>query len=245
LGRAVVDSYRVVAAMSVLIRLDTMQVVYRHPSKMALQALAHIELSGVAFTIKDEMYWHENFTDMQVRMMHASLFGRVTTSLERMREQITDTVCTLPESRVNGMEAEIQAGTIAFDDLRFYRYVPHAYVPQLVDELFTTAVTVPRVQQAEIDSLQGGAGGDRVVAFPTTAATTAAPSAQPQPAATGQKAVIWAAADAAWSALGNTKDENRILSMRKQVMDHLEAQGVKRSSASSSLGEWWKARRNG
>lgn len=54
---------------------------------------------------------------------------------------------------------------------------------------------------------------------------------------------IYAAADAAWAAIDNTRDEKRVRRMRVQLMDTLQQAGIKRTTASSTLGQWWKERK--
>lgn len=58
----------------------------------------------------------------------------------------------------------------------------------------------------------------------------------------GQRTVIWDHMDAIWEQAGKPSSLNTVLVLRKRCMDELEQQGVKRTSASSELGNWWKAR---
>lgn len=53
---------------------------------------------------------------------------------------------------------------------------------------------------------------------------------------------IYTAADAAWAAIGSPRNEKLVRRMRVQLMNELEQQGIKRTTASSTLGTWWKTK---
>lgn len=55
-------------------------------------------------------------------------------------------------------------------------------------------------------------------------------------------AQIWAVADQMWEAVGKPTDKATVLTLRKAIMDRLEASGIKRTSSSNELGSWQKAR---
>lgn len=54
--------------------------------------------------------------------------------------------------------------------------------------------------------------------------------------------LIWDVIDRLWEAAGKPVDPKIVLGLRKQAMDELELLGVKRTTASNELGNWWKAR---
>jgi hypothetical protein len=63
---------------------------------------------------------------------------------------------------------------------------------------------------------------------------------------TGNRAVIWEVADRMWNEAGSPLDVPRMLELRKAIMDNLGAEhGIKRTTSSTALGEWQKARLNG
>lgn len=80
------------------------------------------------------------------------------------------------------------------------------------------------------------------------AATGAAPAPQPvrvvvQARREGKtSAVIFEAADKLWEEAGKPTDMPSVLAVRKKVMDQLEKVGIKRTTCSSTLGAWQKAR---
>lgn len=69
------------------------------------------------------------------------------------------------------------------------------------------------------------------------------PAGQPSAPRMGNVAqVIYEAADTAWERAGRPLDLKIILKLRKEIMDELEKLGVKRTTASSTLGAWQKER---
>lgn len=58
----------------------------------------------------------------------------------------------------------------------------------------------------------------------------------------GTRDIIFAVADEMWKEAGEPRDKKEILQLRKQMMDRLEAQGVKRNTSSNTLGVWVKER---
>lgn len=87
----------------------------------------------------------------------------------------------------------------------------------------------------------------RATRTPATPGSRPLPAANPAPAAPpaprgGGRALIWAHMDKIWEAAGKPTQASTVLALRKRCMDELEPQGVKRTSASSELGNWMKAR---
>lgn len=56
----------------------------------------------------------------------------------------------------------------------------------------------------------------------------------------GSKQIIWDVATSMWLDAGSPTDKSQVLSLRKQIMNELEKQGVNRNSASNELGKWHK-----
>lgn len=74
----------------------------------------------------------------------------------------------------------------------------------------------------------------------TPAANTSTPAKEPGMGST--KGLIWETADRMWNAAGLPTDPKEVLALRKQIMTQLEGLGVKRTTSSTSLGEWQKTR---
>lgn len=61
----------------------------------------------------------------------------------------------------------------------------------------------------------------------------------------GNRATIFEVADRMWEAAGAPKDIPAVLQLRKAVMTQLETEcGIKKTTSSTALGEWQKARLN-
>lgn len=58
----------------------------------------------------------------------------------------------------------------------------------------------------------------------------------------GLRDLIWKRADELWTAAGKPKDVPTVLKLRKEWMNIMEKEGVKRTTASSELGTWQKDR---
>ena len=77
--------------------------------------------------------------------------------------------------------------------------------------------------------------------------STAAPSngeRSTAPRASGTRDVIFEVADNMWEAAGKPTDPKVVLALRKEIMNALEQQGVKRNTSSNTLGVWSKERIN-
>lgn len=75
--------------------------------------------------------------------------------------------------------------------------------------------------------------------------STAAPSSGERstaPRASGTRDIIFEVADNMWEAAGKPTDPKVVLALRKEIMNALEAQGVKRNTSSNTLGAWQKER---
>lgn len=85
---------------------------------------------------------------------------------------------------------------------------------------------------------------------PAPVAPVARPQVRPQPrpvvvtpaAHRGSvAATIFAIADRMWADAGKPTELRTLLNLRKQMMNAMEAQGIKRTTASTTLGQWQKA----
>lgn len=91
---------------------------------------------------------------------------------------------------------------------------------------------------APTPSPQAGTGPRQQSAGTSTQAKTA-----PR---TGNRAVIWEVADRMWNEAGSPLDVPRVLELRKAIMTELDAvNGIKKTTSSTALGDWQKARLNG
>lgn len=77
-----------------------------------------------------------------------------------------------------------------------------------------------------------------------TSGTTAPSSGERStaPRASGTRDVIFEVADGMWEDAGKPTDPKVVLALRKEIMNALEQQGVKRNTSSNTLGVWQKER---
>lgn len=76
--------------------------------------------------------------------------------------------------------------------------------------------------------------------IPTTSSPAKSRTASTGKRISGQRELIFEHAEKAWEALGKPKDLSVIRKMRIEIMNELEAIGVKRTTASTTLGAWQK-----
>ena len=62
------------------------------------------------------------------------------------------------------------------------------------------------------------------------------------PRAAGTRDLIWKRADELWAAAGKPMDAKVVLQLRKEWMNILEKEGIKRTTCSSEFGNWQKER---
>lgn len=67
-------------------------------------------------------------------------------------------------------------------------------------------------------------------------------TAPPKERQAGTGGQIWKRADELWAAAGSPKDPKVVLKLRKEWMVTLEGEGIKKTTSSSELGQWMKAR---
>lgn len=244
--------------MYISIDKHRMAVVHKHSDHRVVSRLASIELAHVACTVAQvDPDCLAMFTDLELKALHKSITGAdfVGYSHPHLVAACVELVRRMPDTDVNGFEVDLQYRAIADDDSDRYRYVKGSTKPAPVDELFEPAVQqVPRLTAEELLALPLRKGAQRSTAgatgpASTPAAASGAPAPRSRPVAPatatprgGQRTVIWDAADAAWESAGKPTNLQVILKLRKQIMDDLEKQGVKRTSCSSELGNWQKAR---
>jgi hypothetical protein len=244
--------------MYICIDRDNMQFLAKHQNNVCLSHLANIEAAHVSVLIApcDEPRDFMLLTDLELRLLFKHVTGNDPQTAHRplMLAHCVALAQQVPEREINAFEVEVQSNSIPDDDKTGrYRYVPGATRPQRCADLF----------EPERLTCAQGWSAERVAEFakqapqpPIAAAATHAPAPQRSPAARpaggaaatpaaprgGGRQAIWAHMDALWEKAGKPTDVKVVLALRKTCMDELEPQGFKRTSASSELGNWMKAR---
>ena len=232
--------------MIVTVNRETLVFCHAHPTNQELLSrLADIELGHVSCYIFDadlQEAWGMFNTD-ELKSLYKNTCGRDAPPVGRatLHSILTAMATALSPCKANAFDVRLQAARIGETDARPYRYVPGAQAPELKAEDW-----VPPALQADApsgipstQSPQAGAGPDRPAAATTT------PASAPKARSGGNTEKIFSVADAMWAAAGKPTNLTVVLQLRKQMMDELEAKhDVKRTTSSTTLGAWQKARLN-
>jgi hypothetical protein len=249
--------------MHVAIDRENMGFMWAHPSYEVLLDLAHIEADCEVHVVSLEnpRYFKpfSAFTDLELKLLYENTTGEKYVGFNR--DALCEVVCglamRLPQVAVNVVELRAQAACVEEGDVGLYKYLPGAREPKLVqDGLFGVAPKrIARCTSEEKLATQGkllptlpdplplcaGAGRDQQHTSTSTPARTRAPGTAPPPRGSTRE-TIWACADRMWEAAGKPTTPAAVLALRKQMMNQLEADGVKRTSSSNELGNWQKTR---
>lgn len=240
--------------MYILIDLNKMCVRYKHTNSTILSNLMHLEFPHCTAVVmpEDLQGCYKTFSDMELRLLYTNLCGQKFEGFDRhslMCNVIA--LCDLvPESTLNQFEVAAQAAYVKDGDLKYYSYVPGSYVPKLQPDLYTpnavatvagytpTQYTAPVQQTAPASTPQAA----RVFTPHTPAApkapstprdhTSAGSSPEGAPKAGSKTGMVWQIADSLYTEGADFK------SLRKQVIDACEAEGINVSTASVQWGKW-------
>ncbi|ALH23787.1 hypothetical protein FDH70_gp43 [Pseudomonas phage PaMx25] len=221
--------------MYVSLDMQNMRIVHKHSSVNAVCGLVHIELPDVAVNVCPIDMTVKHKTDMEIKMLFRSCFPGQADHMPvaEMKSKILQFVEEFPVTDLDELEVKRQADSIRDGDKRAYKYVKGSFRASRPAELFADAT------------------GDAVRAGATVPASSAArpvrPAAAPRaatgaPRAGGVREKIWAVADRMWEEAGKPTEKSTVLALRKDIMNTLEQDGVKRTSSSNELGNWQKAR---
>lgn len=221
--------------MYVSLDMQNMRIVHKHSSVNAVCGLVHIELPDVAVNVCPIDMTVKHKTDMEIKMLFRSCFPRQADHMPvaEMKSKILQFAEEFPVTDLDEIEVKRQADSIRDGDKKAYKYVKGSFRASRPAELFADAT------------------GDAVRAGATVPASSAArpvlPAAAPRaatgaPRASGVREKIWAVADHMWEEAGKPTEKSTVLALRKDIMNALEQDGVKRTSSSNELGNWQKAR---
>jgi hypothetical protein len=194
-----------------------------------------------------------SLTDLELRLLFKHTTGSDHSNAHRpsMLTSCVSLGIQLPLTpNLNAFELEVQAHAIAEGDERRYRYVPGGGLPMLADELYEPPPL--RCEQrwtseqlAELAKRGPPLQAAIAPAATSTQASARSPAARPVAGAPrgSNKPVIWARMDRIWEKAGKPTNIDIVLGLRKSCMSELEHEcNIKRTSSSSELGNWMKAR---
>lgn len=212
-----------------------MQVVHKHRSVNAVFDLVQIELPNSAVEICAPDLIVKAKTDLEIKLLFRSCFPGEDDhiSVSDMNDRIAVFVAEMPETDLDEVELRKQAESIHALDKKAYKYVKGSFRASRPAELFAEAARDTASAAATVAA--------PAVARPVRASAASRP-ANSTPRAGGVREKIWDVADRMWEEAGKPSEKSRVLTLRKQIMDKLEQDGVKRTSSSNELGNWQKAR---
>lgn len=221
--------------MYVSLDMQNMKIVHKHSSVNAVCGLVHIELPDVAVNVCPIDMTVKHKTDMEIKMLFRSCFPGQADHMPvaEMKSRILQFAEEFPVTDLDELEVKRQADSIRDGDKKAYKYVKGSFRASRPAELFADA-TGDAVRAGATVPASGAARPVRPAAAPR-AATGA-------PRASGVREKIWAVADRMWEEAGKPTEKSTVLALRKDIMNVLEQDGVKRTSSSNELGNWQKAR---
>ena len=237
--------------MYVLIDYDRMQVLAKHPNFQRLHEygiLCCSESSVVLPLEVEELY--KEFDDVQMQLLYINLTGNKQGALypKKMISKIIHYFLNeIPETVIDADVAEQADWAIASNKEGECMYCEGSSVPDLGEEPNIQVRNDSSLESAIIDgpTVQTNMGIQGAWT-PTRERQGGSIPANEKRAATsrtaGTRDIIFAVADEMWKEAGEPRDKKEILQLRKQMMDRLEAQGVKRNTSSNTLGVWVKER---
>lgn len=242
--------------MKVAIDMDKMRVVAVHRVQDILHGLVFLEarnVRNVLFDDTDRAAFLDRMATLELTLLLRNLTGQEFPpqydNLAR-RDAIATAIGKMKDKLVDERELDLQIEAVQ-EQLRLpigkvpqFRYVLGAKVPKIEDGGLSALAANPLTA----DELQASATAQRRSArpapyTPNAAEPRTAPALQAPRAAGSVRPVIRGVADRMWEAAGKPTDKASVLELRKKMMAELEEQhGVKRTSSSTSLGEWQKDR---
>lgn len=221
--------------MYVSLDMQNMRIVHKHSSVNAVCGLVHIELPDVAVNVCPIDMTVKHKTDLEIKMLFRSCFPGQADHMpvSEMKSKILQFAEEFPVTDLDELEVKRQADSIRDGDKKAYKYVKGSFRASRPAKLFADAT--------------GDAARASATVPASSAARPARPAAAPRaatgaPRASGVREKIWAVADRMWEEAGKPIEKSTVLALRKDIMNALEQDGVKRTSSSNELGNWQKAR---
>lgn len=241
--------------MYMLLDRENMKFRHKHPDLFTIANLAWIEDRNMTYSIfpADDAIEFGRYTDMELKMLYRNTTGKdiTTTDRQAIKQILFDIVRRIPATPANPYEADVQAAFILDEDENHYQYVKGAKRPAMTANLFD-GITIHSDPVEELEAKNG-----HLPALKRKSSSLASGTGKKQAQVNGNapasnkaapkrgtaKAIIWEVADKMWEKEGKPTQKSEVLDLRKRIMDLLETdEGIKRSSASSELGNWHKTR---
>lgn len=244
--------------MHCAIELEQLRITHVHTDPDVVSGLAYLEsakLKHVLFDSTESEHFLDGLTTMELNQLYRNTTGTdFPVGVEDLvkRECLAELVAGMGAQRVNREELAAQIDSVIAQleapvpTATQYKYVFGAMVPVVLDGgLFP--ITAPPRNATQIAAAAQQAPQRRKVR--AASAVPVQPVKRAQAAASGPSApsggarpAIWAHADKVWEEAGKPMNAASVLVLRKRMMAELEEQGIKKTTSSTALGDWMKAR---
>lgn len=244
--------------MRVALELETLRFTHVHPDVNILGGLVYLEcakLKTIRFDDTESPNFLQGLTTLELTLLYRNMtsteFPPGLDDLTR-REVLAQVVDRMPVQTVVFAELEAQIEKVLgyleapIKSAVQFKYVHGAKVPRQLDGgLFPISVT-PETADGLATAKQTAPQRRSLAPAPTVPATAKAraakPPAAPRAPSGGSRPLIWSHADKVWEAAGKPTNKDDVLVLRKRMMTELELLGVKKTTSSTALGDWMKAR---
>jgi hypothetical protein len=231
-----------------------MRFLHKHEDYRVVANLAFIEAprNHVDITPIDSSGFLRQHTETELQLLYRNTAGVDHSPHygDALRGVLAALAERLPHTDAVVVETDKQAAALGDDG----SHDPHKYVKGSTKPARPADLYTPAPLRATLSDDEAATAARRRAAQPAPQATAPGPVAGSEPAAPRVRAVmparqqgktreaIWQMADKMWQEDGQPRDKAAVLHLRKKVMDVLERAGIKRTSCSSELGNWQKAR---
>lgn len=237
--------------MYVLLNRNKMSFAHKHHDIFCLANLAWMENRDMEFHIfpLDNAFEFNKFTDEELEQLFQNTVGEPfpETNRNALKQALFDAAMRIHASKVNIHEAETQASKVPDGSEQCYEYKPGKMAPVKCAQMIRVMTTDFRPEEVE-SALKGILPALKrdtsrsTTSKPNRGAVTPKGGCDAPPKHGTAKATIWKVADEMWEEDGKPADKESVFTLRKSIMNELEKQGIKRTSASTELGKWHKER---
>ena len=220
--------------MYILIDCEKMRILYKHKKPEVVANLGWIECQNSSYHIFDifDTTGLRYFTNMELSLLYKNTTNEKAPKVTRneLLKLLLECAINFNESDVNPFEVDVQASLIGENETEKWKYIKGSNCPATEMGLFKTAnLNCGNSKNTGCTTNDRNVGG--VKGKPTAIKTTS------------NKNLIWSIADSMWGEIGKPSEKEKILKLRRGIMDRLENDYLlKRTSVSSELGKWHKER---
>jgi hypothetical protein len=245
--------------MHIAIELNQLRITHIHPLGDVVSGLVYLEsakLKHVLFDNTDAPTFLDGLTTLELNQLYHNTTGAdFPLSFDDLarRDALAQVISGLQVQKVDQDELAAQIDFVSdqleapIETATQFKYVFGAKVPNVLDGgLFPIAAPPANADQlaqaAQLAKQRRTVRAAAPVPAPV-AKRHSASAAGPRAPSGGARPTIWAHADQVWEAAGKPMNPNEVLVLRKRMMVELEEQhGIKKSTSSTALGDWMKAR---